>query len=966
MAQEAIRLREAATGQWHTVGAHTRMNVRPASPRPASDQGGSATLSFTLTREVDRPWPDLSAYEEVEYEINGIVVWEGRIKETPSNLSSGVATVTIQCVGWQAHLDNDAYAAVYAISDITQFKDIRSFPGVSLGWAENKFAAHGEVGSSSNRPGLAAGAVTLGWAKGEAMTKGELVGIALDLGPNYPFRLEAINMEWFWTAGGFGGIAAGQMLLYVYGQTEVGWEKEGKFLSPTQKFITGYQMGFNGGSPQAFAAKLQAVHNGGFYRYLHVVVKCNESSTSALVEDVQFSLTMCEVFAEQRFLGTLQYNNYESASNLRASDVVIEAVKVAAPKLIAQPASPAWSAEVWADFVIDYWSFGGTKAPEDEGSGANNIPRNLTDVVAPVYGQPSLLSDDTSTGAKFDGSTQYCSTTPGPVPASNGWLGVSIEAIVKPESTTGKRVIWAQSGMGQFILEAGQPQIIFQTSGGAIAFNAAKVLSTNAPAHLVATYNVITGIGTIFINGVAFASGSVGAGSVLTGNAEPFTVGATAAASNFWSGIIQKLVVFPVPLTVSQVEQHYKAALAREYGTVQRSQFKIRAYDPTTSRTPHQHIDAVDAVQLWRKKVLIGRKLLYAPQASIVHLEASPTIEFQDAAANSADLIYSKAIIEGQNAASEPIRLIKTAGELYRATAFAVAPSILQLANPGGESAPVEPEWNPLKEGAKTIISQDTAHVLVGTHSIKWGEKKELGYCPRWPTSTVWRPGRVYRLRVALFATVEEEVRVYWGEKGGGFLSGTSSLLTMSGDPFQNIKLKPNAWNVIELIWIPLYELNEVGMSFTKESAVTPIWIDGIVVEEIQASAPERNGYHNTKVLGAQSNIDAATTEAIANAFLQSNSVSPFRGQFSAAKVGDVRRMPGGQPLHPSELLLSGGELIRIPRINPDTGDLGRDGKVATVSYDGEKEEAVVTVDDDRQNFQALMNRMAAVQGGIS
>jgi hypothetical protein len=970
MAHEALRLREAATGMWHTVGTHIRAGLPPAQIRPTADQSGPATLSFVLTRESDRPWPDLGAYEEVEYEVDGKVVWEGRIKETPSGTASGATTVTVQCVGWINHLDNDAYQLPYVIGDIGQLKDIRQMPNAPLGWAENRFAAHGQIGGATTQPGIAPTALTFGWAKGEAMTKGELIGVVLDLGPNYPLRLEAVSLEWFWTHTGFGGIAAGQMLLYVYAQGTIGWESTGKFFG-NQKFITGYPMGYNSGTEQTSAAKLQASANSGFHRYLHIVVKCNESSPGGvptLAEDIAWSLSHIEVFAKKEWMDHPPYGNGNTASNLRASDVVIEAVGLAAPKLTAAPASPTWAAEAATDGPMDWWSFGGLSAPEDEGAGLNNEKRNLADTVKPTYNQPSLLSDDVSTGAKFQGSSQYCSASKPVIPTSSGLMGVAVEAIVRPDAVGAAKVhaIFQQESAIELGLNSeGKPWFVLATSAGTANPVGPTILTAAKTYHLVGSYDVSTGTARIYVNGVEVASASVTAGATINGSASLALVGAATSGApvQFFNGVIQKVLVYPTALTTNQVEQHYKAALAREYGTVQRTQFKLAAYSPTTSRTPRQHIDAVDAVHLWRKKVLSGKRLLYAPQASLVRLEAAPGIDFQDAAANSADLIYSKVIVEGQNAVGEQIRLTRTAAELFRNTARAGSPSSLQLLNPGGESAPAEPEWEPLTSGAKTILSQDATHVLSGTHSIKWGEKKEV--FANWPSTAVFKVGHVYRLRLAIYSTAAAETAtIFWGENGGGFLTGNSSIATM-GDVTGAV-LRQNAWTFLELIWSPNKETTKAGMTLEKAVAATTLWIDGIVVEEVQASAPERNGYHNTKVLQANSNIDLATAEALANAFLASTSVSPFRGQFVAAKVGDVHRLPGHEPVHPSELMLAGGELIRIPRINPDTGDLGRDGKIATITYDPDKEDAVIVIDDDRNNFQALMNRMAAVQGGIA
>ena len=81
-----------------------------------------------------------------------------------------------------------------------------------------------------------------------------------------------------------------------------------------------------------------------------------------------------------------------------------------------------------------------------------------------------------------------------------------------------------------------------------------------------------------------------------------------------------------------------------------------------------------------------------------------------------------------------------------------------------------------------------------------------------------------------------------------------------------------------------------------------------------------------------------------------------------ATGEGAIRYVLGGQGVHPSELLTNTGELIRFAHlIDPDTGGIGRDGRIASVSYDDDKQEATVQIENDEANFDVFVTRWASL-----
>jgi hypothetical protein len=117
-----------------------------------------------------------------------------------------------------------------------------------------------------------------------------------------------------------------------------------------------------------------------------------------------------------------------------------------------------------------------------------------------------------------------------------------------------------------------------------------------------------------------------------------------------------------------------------------------------------------------------------------------------------------------------------------------------------------------------------------------------------------------------------------------------------------------------------------------------------------------------TKVLPVSIGLTTALGNKLGDAFLSVHKTTPLKGSVTIAP-GGARRIEGGT-VDPAQLLLHTTELLRLShRINPDTGDWGRDGQIAQVDYDHDAQTAVVSLDNARDNFEALLNRLGALVG---
>lgn len=125
----------------------------------------------------------------------------------------------------------------------------------------------------------------------------------------------------------------------------------------------------------------------------------------------------------------------------------------------------------------------------------------------------------------------------------------------------------------------------------------------------------------------------------------------------------------------------------------------------------------------------------------------------------------------------------------------------------------------------------------------------------------------------------------------------------------------------------------------------------------------DRFGFTRTMVLTPSMGLNTALANALGDAFLSVHKTTPLKGDVTVTGHGGVRRIEGGG-VHPAHLLIHTGELLRLShRINPDDGSWGRDGQIAQVTYTDDTESAVVSLDNQRDRFEALLTRMGVTLG---
>lgn len=157
-------------GTWETAGRDRFPGVVPESVQYDFNDWGPDTASFVLRRLPGDRAVDLNALTDVQIEIGGVLCWDGRVRQDPSNAGVDFQT-TISCEGAQYELDDDTVDAFWAHTSLTDFRDHRSYLEASL----SLFTAPPTVEAGD-------GGIRFGWPLGSNYINNGHVGVTLDMG----------------------------------------------------------------------------------------------------------------------------------------------------------------------------------------------------------------------------------------------------------------------------------------------------------------------------------------------------------------------------------------------------------------------------------------------------------------------------------------------------------------------------------------------------------------------------------------------------------------------------------------------------------------------------------------------------------------------------------------------------------------------------------------------------------------
>ena len=356
--------------------------------------------------------------------------------------------------------------------------------------------------------------------------------------------------------------------------------------------------------------------------------------------------------------------------------------------------------------------------------------------------------------------------------------------------------------------------------------------------------------------------------------------------------------------------------------------FPIPSLVMSSFQTPRQMIEAVNAYNNWTAMIDTQRRLVYQkrPAEPLLEFGAWSGEESEDTSAGEGSEIFNRVIVEGTNAEGVPVSYV------YLATQFAL--------EEGKE--PEEPRWKS-EFGSRFEVSGTSTEsatkptegdAQAGTSYLLRAQGKING-----SGAGTGGPSRPHRLEVIWLGATATLNFAAATEEAFELVVGVPALAAPVVEPPIEVRLT----------------------NFTQAGTATA-QIEHITITAKEPTLVDQRSFSRTKTIQVSNVLTEALAQKLAQTYLDGHADTPYGGSLTA-KVGSVRRLLGGQRVHPSLLCQSVQELIRVSHaIDPDTGGVGRDGRIAAVEYTHADQSATVTLNSRLQNFEALMARLAIVE----
>jgi hypothetical protein len=128
----------------------------------------------------------------------------------------------------------------------------------------------------------------------------------------------------------------------------------------------------------------------------------------------------------------------------------------------------------------------------------------------------------------------------------------------------------------------------------------------------------------------------------------------------------------------------------------------------------------------------------------------------------------------------------------------------------------------------------------------------------------------------------------------------------------------------------------------------------------LPATIPDRRGGVRGYTIQSGASLTSAAATQLLQVFLSQRNTTPFRGTIHATSARSLAINPAGAPCAPYQLLRYPGELVTFKHLqNPDTGSLGRDGRIAKATYTFSTNSTELDIDSSAQSYESLLARLA-------
>jgi hypothetical protein len=386
--------------------------------------------------------------------------------------------------------------------------------------------------------------------------------------------------------------------------------------------------------------------------------------------------------------------------------------------------------------------------------------------------------------------------------------------------------------------------------------------------------------------------------------------------------------------------------LSSDVSQVAATSFVIPDFTLAKASTPREAIEAANAYQNWIAKLLIGRRVSFQerPTDPLLEIGAWSGADIEDASANSGAEIYNRALVEANGPDGSPLVVERTAAQ--QPGVLFLAPTSPAPENPSFTTNTAS--WTASGGGTLTrVTAAGEYHTAPGAG--KWTPSAH-GQTLTEAFSGTFHAGVAYVLTIYIKVSL-----------GRTLMDAT---LGVAGDQAIQDIAPSTIYEPWTVTWTPLQtHVGGVTFSLTERGVGGEAnYVDDLTIQVAEPTLVDRRIFRRTKVIQMSSAITATEGKQLADIFLQAHTTTPFKGSATVTPDG-VRKVLGGQSVHPSQIGLHTQELIRLSHLtDPDTGGIGRDGTIHEVQYTHRDQKAQVVLDDSRGNFDSLLARLAVVQ----
>ncbi len=177
----------------------------------------------------------------------------------------------------------------------------------------------------------------------------------------------------------------------------------------------------------------------------------------------------------------------------------------------------------------------------------------------------------------------------------------------------------------------------------------------------------------------------------------------------------------------------------------------------------------------------------------------------------------------------------------------------------------------------------------------------------------------------------------------------------------QSVAMLPGVWTTLTVLWTPTADATIVDIDVTS---VSRLYLDSVMLTVNQPTILDRRFRVRSQILDATAALpaDGVALTQLADTWLAAHTSTPFKGKQAIQGAQSVRDYLNGDPTAPERLLAMTTDLLHFDdRINPDTGDVGRDGRIVKVSYQPLTDTVQTDVDSTRSDFGALLSRIGVL-----